>query len=127
LSSRHCIPDGETKPKVSGWPEDEQENRAMKLSSASLERTRDQVSAQPIPDGHPVMSQLTNIFGEHTFFLDEEGLLIVEPTSPTRSGIPAGRLVKLASWNDAERKSLAPHVPETTDVVVELARDAPPD
>jgi hypothetical protein len=29
-------------------------------------------------------------------------------------------VVKLASWNDPERTSLAAHEPEATDVVVEL-------
>jgi hypothetical protein len=95
--------------------------RAMKLSSASVEQTRNQIMAQPIPANHPIVPQLTNLFGEHTFFLDEEGLLIVEPAQATRSGAPAGRLVKLASWNDENHKSLAPHQAEATDVLVELA------
>jgi hypothetical protein len=95
----------------------------MKLSSASVEQTRNQITAQPIPANHPVVPQLTNLFGEHTFFLDEEGLLIVEPADPTQGGPSAGRLVKLASWNDANRKTLAPHEAEATDVLVELAPD----
>lgn len=95
----------------------------MKLSSASVEQTRSQISAQPIPDNHPVVSQLTNLFGDHTFFLDEEGLLIVEPIAPNDDGAPGGRLVKLASWNDADHKTLAPHQAEATDVLVELAPD----
>jgi hypothetical protein len=95
--------------------------RAMKLSSASVEQTRNQITAQAIPANHPVVPQLTNLFGDHTFFLDEEGLMIVEPAEATRSGAPAGRLVKLASWNDANRKTLAPHEAEATDVLVELA------
>jgi hypothetical protein len=97
--------------------------RAMKLSSAIVEQTRHQIAAQPIPENHPVVGQLTNLFGEHTFFLDEEGLLIVEPADSSDGGAQAGRLVKLASWNDADHKSLAPHRPEATDVLVELAPD----
>ena len=93
----------------------------MKLSSASVEQTRNQITAQPIPANHPVVPQLANLFGDHTFFLDEEGLLIVEPAEAAQGGAPAGRLVKLASWNDANRKTLAPHEAEATDVLVELA------
>jgi hypothetical protein len=99
----------------------------MKLSSASLEQTREQISAQPLPDDHPIVPQLTNYYGNHTFFLDDEGLLIIEPAEPTRAGVPCGRLVKLASWKKGEHNTVAPHLPEETDVVVELAHDAPLD
>ena len=99
----------------------------MKLSSASLEQTRYQISAQPLPDNHPIVPQLTDFYGNHTFFLDDEGLLIIEPAGPTSGGVPGGRLVKLASWKNDEHNTLSPHLPEETDVVVELAHDAPLD
>jgi hypothetical protein len=35
--------------------------------------------ARAIPDDHPVIPQLNDLFGEHTFFLDRKGLNIVEP------------------------------------------------
>jgi hypothetical protein len=99
----------------------------MKLSSASLEQTRNQISAQPLPEDHPIVPQLIDFYGNHTFFLDEEGLLIIEPVGPVRGGVPGARLVKLASWKNDEHNALSPHQPETTDVLVELARDAPLD
>jgi hypothetical protein len=93
---------------------------AMKLSSALVERTLSQFDAQAIPDNHPVVPQLNNLFGDHTFFLDSRGLNVVEPAEPTEVGAEAGQVVRLASWNDADRTSLAPHEPEPTDVVVVL-------
>ena len=51
----------------------------MKLNSAQLERTLGQFEARPIPDDHPLIPQLNDLFGEHTFFLDRRGLNIVEP------------------------------------------------
>jgi hypothetical protein len=51
----------------------------MKLNSAQLERTLGQFEAQAIPDDHPVIPQLNDLFGEHTFLLDSHGLNIVEP------------------------------------------------
>jgi hypothetical protein len=63
----------------------------MKLSSASVDQARNQVSAQPIPDDHPVAPQLAQLFGKHTFFLDEEGLLIIEPVDSTRGTSPMGK------------------------------------
>ena len=51
----------------------------MKLTSAQVERTLGQFEARTIPDDHPVIPQLNDLFGEHTFFLDRNGLNIVEP------------------------------------------------
>src|SRR6266851_5226800 len=61
------------------------QERAMKLTSAQVERTLTQFEAQAIPDHHPVVPQLKNLFGEHTFFLDDSGLNIVEPAGSDRS------------------------------------------
>lgn len=92
----------------------------MKLSSEAVERTLTQFEAQPLPDNHPAVAQLNQIFGDHTYFLDGSGLHIVEPAEPTNSGSQQGVVVKLASWSDESRTSLAPHAPEPTDTVVEL-------
>ena len=69
----------------------------MKLNSAQLERTLGQFEARPIPDDHPLIPQLNDLFGEHTFFLDRRGLNIVEPVEV--AGV-SGRVVNLASWSD---------------------------
>jgi hypothetical protein len=95
----------------------------MKLSSALVKRTLDEFEAQAIPDNHPVLPELNRIFGEHTFFLDGNGLHIVEPASDAKED--AGKVIKLASWNDPNRTSLAPHPPETTGVVVPFGREKP--
>lgn len=97
----------------------------MKLSSALVKRTLDQFEGQAIPDNHPVMPELNRVFGDHTFFLDGNGLHIVEPASDV--GEDAGKVIKLASWNDANRTSLAPHPPETTGVVIPFGRTQPDD
>src|SRR5262245_50867962 len=39
----------------------------MKLTSAQVERTLTQFQGEAIPDNHPVVRQLNNLFGEHTF------------------------------------------------------------
>jgi hypothetical protein len=95
----------------------------MKLNSASVNEALNQFSAQPIPANHPVVPRLANMFGDHTFFLDAEGLLIIEQAGHQIRGAPAGKVVKLASWSDENRQSLAPHEPEVTDLVVKLAPD----
>ena len=79
----------------------------MRLTDALVERTVNQCGAQAIPQTHPAVPQLNEMFGDHTFFLDDSGLLIVEPTESPRRGMWAGKVVKLASWSDADRTGLA--------------------
>ncbi|MGH7014357.1 MAG: hypothetical protein ACREEL_09435 [Stellaceae bacterium] len=102
----------------------------MKLSAPMLKRTLDQLEEQPafhdaevVPEDNPAIEQLNQLFGEHTFFLDGDGLHIVEPTASTAGGTPMGVVIKLASWRDARRTSLKPQPPEPTDVVIALAPD----
>ena len=92
----------------------------MKLTSALIEQTLTQFEAQVVPDDHPALRQLNELFGEHTFFLDGKGLNIVEPVESAEEEVEAGQVVNLASWNNENPRSLAPHEPEPTDVVVVL-------
>jgi hypothetical protein len=89
----------------------------MKLNSEMVERTLGQIEAEAIPENHPEFPKLRGLFGDHTFFLDSSGLNIVEPMEQmTRMG----KLVNVASWDDADLLQLLPHVPESTDVLIEL-------
>ena len=92
----------------------------MKLSSELVERTLNQFDAQAIPENHPVMPQLSSLFGDHTFFLSAQGLSIVEPSGASNGGGQEGQVIKIAGWQDNARTSLVPHEPEPTDVVVAL-------
>jgi hypothetical protein len=94
----------------------------MKLSSAQVEHTLSQFEAHVIPEDHPLVHRLNELFGEHTFFLDGNGLNVVEPNEGAQVGVPAGTVVNLANWSDAEWTSLTPHEPEPTEVVVALER-----
>ena len=58
----------------------------MKLTSAQIERTLRQFEAEAIPDSHPALPRLNELFGDHTFFLDRKGLNIVEPTADPTGG-----------------------------------------
>jgi len=94
----------------------------MKMNSAQIEQTLNQFDAQAIPAGHPAMPQLERLFGNHTFFLDSEGLNIVEPVVEQSDG-RRGVVVNLASWTDETKASLEPHEPESTELVVDLESD----
>lgn len=102
----------------------------MKLTSALVERTLGQFEAQSIqaravPENHPAIPQLTKVFGDHTFFLDNDGLSVVEPMESAQENAQTVQLVKLAHWQDTTRTSLAPHEPQPTDIVVMLGIDGP--
>ncbi|MBL8708936.1 MAG: hypothetical protein JNL25_07075 [Rhodospirillaceae bacterium] len=92
----------------------------MKLSARQIEHTTDQISAQAVPEDHPMVAQLIPLFGDHTYFLDKEGLEIVEKTGETAEGRPTALVIKLASWADMNRTTLAPHDPEPTDIKIRL-------
>ena len=93
----------------------------MKLSSKQTELTAGQIGALAVPVDHPVIPQLNRIYGDHTFFLDKEGLEILEVVEPViASAAPSAMVVKLASWSDAKRTTLAAHEPEATDTIVIL-------
>jgi hypothetical protein len=68
----------------------------MKLTSTQIERTLGQFEAQAIPEDHPVAPQINELFGEHTFFLNSNGLNILEPAEGSRAGVQSAKVVKLA-------------------------------
>jgi hypothetical protein len=92
----------------------------MRLTTAQVERTLNQFEAQAIPDDHPMVPRLNSLFGDHTFFLNGDGLSVVEPAGNADPDGPACQVVSLANWTDENLTSLAPHEPEATDLVIVL-------
>ena len=95
----------------------------MKLNPTRIEQALSQFAAQQVPEDHPVIAQFNRLFGDHTFFIDADGLAIVEPNGRDEGGAETGRIVKLASWVD-DRRTLAPHDREFTEVVVIFSKAA---
>ncbi|WP_342358665.1 hypothetical protein [Terrarubrum flagellatum] len=96
----------------------------MKLNPTRINQTLSQFDAQPLPETHPAMPQFNELFGEHTFFINENGLSIVEPDAPIDGQGKTGRVVKIASWIDESRSRLAPHEREFTDTVILFGKAA---
>ncbi len=90
----------------------------MKLNSTQVEQTLSQLDAQVLPDDHPAATQLADVFGNHTFFVDMSGLKVLEPTEAPETASPAGEVVSLADWSDATLTSLVPHAPELTGKII---------
>jgi hypothetical protein len=96
----------------------------MKLNSTQVEQTLSQLDAQVLPDDHPAATQLTNVFGNHTFFVDMSGLKVLEPTDASEMQNQAGEVVSLADWSDATLTSLVPHAPELTGKIIVFNSEA---
>ena len=90
----------------------------MKLDSRQVKDTLTQLDARVLPEDHPAIRQLCEIFGEHTFFVDDSGLKVLEPTDDLDIEPNAGEVISIADWSDPTATSLRAHDPEPTGVVV---------
>jgi len=106
----------------------------MKLNTAQVARAESQLQIEILPDDHPLMPQLNRIFGDHTYFLDGNGLNIVEPATQALDVelmAPASKMemnqvgvvVNLANWTDTNPPKLEAHEPELTSSTVSLGTD----
>ena len=101
----------------------------MKLTPNQIAASREATAAMPLPDDHPVMEKLTEAFGEHTFFVDQNGLSVFVEQSevPEEVVLPEGdpRLMLIAAWTDETRQALGAVKP--VDAGVSLPQtDTPP-
>jgi hypothetical protein len=94
----------------------------MKLNAAQVKQTLNQIKAQVLPDDHPAMEKLSELFGDHTFFVDESGLKLLESSEPKGAEAQTGTVVSLADWNDKTFSSLHAHEPAPTGDVVVLGK-----
>src|SRR3546814_14492309 len=83
----------------------------MRLSEPQMQRVQEETGASVVPEDNPSMPALKQNFGDHTFFLDAEGLHIWAAVSeePAEDGKLVG--VRVAAWSREERTALVPHEP----------------
>ena len=96
----------------------------MRLSELQTQRVQEHTGASVVPDDNPSMPALKQNFGDHTFFLDAEGLHIWESLEddPSEKGKLVG--VRIASWSNDEKTSLVPHEPAPSQVLEAPETDA---
>lgn len=92
----------------------------MRLSAAQLSKIEDQINAEVVSDDHDAIPKLKEMFGEHTFFLDARGLIIVEPKPSPETSI--GNVVMLASWSEVGSE-LQVHEPQVLPFTVDLGSE----
>ena len=96
----------------------------MKLTPVQIKQVEDQTESCPIPDDEPVVGQLTEIFGAHTFYLQTDGLHILVLHAGHLTENLVANVVKVAGWSDGEAAALVKQEPEPTDIYVDLLSDA---
>ncbi|TGY87579.1 hypothetical protein E5163_14175 [Marinicauda algicola] len=89
----------------------------MKLTEAQAERIKSQFGAEPLPHDEPALDPIKDAFGEHTFYLDANGLVIFEPVEDQPD---AARAVVVAVWTDEKKEQLAGIQPQVTQTVVDF-------
>lgn len=91
----------------------------MKLNAAQIDKVEQELNARIVPDDHPIAPELREEFGDHTFFVDANGVNIVEP-NPELAGSTCA-VVRLATWDDEAQTELVLHPPELLPVSVTFA------
>ncbi|MFQ5972942.1 MAG: hypothetical protein ACE5Q3_11465 [Alphaproteobacteria bacterium] len=95
----------------------------MKLTGAQIQKVQNQFDAQAIPEHHAAAPPLEEAFGDHTFFVNLDGLHIVETTPAAEGESQVGTVVKVAGWADEERTKFRRHEPQPMPTVVDLGSD----
>ena len=97
----------------------------MRLSSARVEQTLSQFEARVLPDNHPSMPKIREVWGDHTYFLAVNGLNIALVRSTAWTSV--SRMLwanNYGSWTDSQVDEPFPeHVPEPTQASVQFALD----
>ncbi len=92
----------------------------MKLTAIQIKQVEDQIGMRPITDDEPVVSQLSEVFGDHSFYLQEDGLHMLTLHAELEGGAQVANLVHVAQWSTDEAGSLVPREPDPTDIYVDL-------
>ncbi len=97
----------------------------MKLTRSQIEELAMRTGALPIPEDSRVGKELATLFGDHTFYVDDRGLIVWEVIDCRANGGFPLNAVQIGIWVDEEQTELAPHDPIPTTTVVELGSPWP--
>ncbi|MFQ5974015.1 MAG: hypothetical protein ACE5Q3_16945 [Alphaproteobacteria bacterium] len=97
----------------------------MKLTNAQVQKLQEETGAQVVPRDDTLEKQLLEEFGDHTFFLDGDGLHVWELIEDEQVSAQKMIAVQLAAWKDGQRTALIPHEPKPFKVLLVSEPDAP--
>ena len=93
----------------------------MKLNNEQVDAIERQTGAVPIPADNPANEALQNVFGDHTFYADENGLHVLEQVvlEDAEEGTQA-EVIQIAAWASEDKSELQPIEPKRTGAVFGL-------
>lgn len=98
----------------------------MKLTADQIQVVQERVGVDPVDPDDPAVETLSENFGDHTFYVGQEGLFVWEAVEGAEGAEPAV-LVHIAEWSEERDDALVSKEPQATDLVVDLAGGPAPD
>lgn len=95
----------------------------MKLSQLEIEQVQAQTTVEPILDDHPAMPHLKTYIGDHSFYIGSEGIFIWEYAGDDGREDDRINALRVASWADPDKRTIAMHTPQLTKTVINLTAD----
>ncbi|MBO6949664.1 MAG: hypothetical protein JJ855_16920 [Rhodospirillales bacterium] len=95
----------------------------MKLTTEQVGAIERQTGAIPIPEDNAANEALTNVFGEHTFYADQNGLHVLEPVNLEEQEGDHAEVIQIAEWTNDSKDELQPIEPQRTGAVLGLEDD----
>jgi hypothetical protein len=95
----------------------------MKLSEKQIAVVKARLGADPLEQENSAMPALRQAFGDHTFYVGPDGLLIFEPLAESANSAGSAQLVLVASWTDENKNALTPVPARPTEQTVDFAAD----
>lgn len=89
----------------------------MKLSTDQIAAAKAVLGADPLEEEHPAAPQLREAFGDKTFYVDTNGLLVFQETE--EPGTEA-QLMLVAAWTGEDQNQLGVVEPVETGIKVDL-------
>lgn len=95
----------------------------MRLSPEQIATVKEELGADSLEEDNPSMESLRKLFGNHTFYVGEEGLLIFLPIENAEPDDTRAQMVLIAAWTDDSKKALSPIDAQPTTIVVDMGRE----
>jgi hypothetical protein len=92
----------------------------MKLNDEQINQVQEQTGATPISDSNPALEQIKSHFGDHTFYLSDQGLIVWEPVEDDAQPLDIAA-IQVAAWSDEDKNSMTVHEPRATSLILRLA------
>jgi hypothetical protein len=93
----------------------------VKLNADQIVEVQRQVGVDPVDADDPATETLRENFGDHTFYVGQEGLFVWEPAEGADGAEDPAVLVHVAEWSEDRDDALVSQEPKATDLVIDLA------